>query len=234
MLIGIIQSSFVPWRGYFDFIDDVDLFVFLDSVHYTRRDWRNRNLFKVAQGPVWVTIPVKYVSRGEVIHNICIDYGQRWIDKITGLLDASYNRALYIEHYRDKFLDILNNRHEKLSELNVALTHWIMSELGINTRTCMSMDYEPVGSKSELLLDIIKKAGATHYLSGPSAKDYLDVNAFAREKISLSFKKYDYPEYPQLYPPFDGHVTVLDLLFNCGPDARSFLKSRTANEVILP
>lgn len=233
MKVGIIQSCFVPWRGYFDFINDVDLFVFLDSVQYTKRDWRNRNRFKVAQGAVWVTVPVQKAPRGQLIQDTLIDYDQNWIEKIGGLLDNSYRRAPYYDRYRDAFMEILQREFKMLSELNITLTHWLMGELGISTETVMSKDLDSHGVKTDLLLDILKTVGASHYLSGPSAKDYLDHEAFRKAGIGLSYKNYEYDEYPQLFHPFDGQVTVIDLLFNCGPKAPDHMKCKRKNETVL-
>jgi hypothetical protein len=233
MRVGIIQSNFVPWRGYFDFIDSVDLFVFLDDVQYTRRDWRNRNLFKMPHcATVWATVPVRGVSRGQLIQDVLIDYDQNWVAKLSGLLDHNYKRAPFYLEYRDKFLEILNRKYPRLSQLNVALIRWIMQELGINTRTYMSSEFNPIGPKSSKLLDILEKVGATEYLSGLSAKSYLDEDAFKESGIILKYKSYDYPPYPQLFPPFEGRVSVLDLLLNCGPDSINYYKSRTPDILV--
>lgn len=234
MRVGIIQSSFLPWRGYFDFIDDVDLFVFLDDVQYTRRDWRNRNRFKVAQGTTWVTVPVRYVERGQSIENVMVDNDQLWIDKSLRLLEHSYGRTPYFGRYIEPLREIMERGHQMLSELNVELIRWLMNELDIMTETRMSREFAPEGVKTERLLSILKKAGASHYLSGPSARDYLDERAFREADIGLSYKSYDYPEYPQPFPPFEGQVSVLDLLFNCGPESPHYLKSRLSNEIVIP
>lgn len=234
MRVGIIQSSFLPWRGYFDFIDDVDLFVFLDDVQYTRRDWRNRNRFKMAQGTGWVTVPVRYAERGQTIEEILVDYDQPWDAKLLRLLEHSYGRTPYFERYIGPLRGLMEQRLRRLSELNIALTRWLMEELEIGTEIRRSRDFAPYGAKTERLLSILQKAGASHYLSGPSARDYLDEEAFRTVGIGLSYKSYHYPDYPQPYPPFDGQVSVLDLLFNCGPDSRHYLKSRVSNEIVIP
>jgi len=234
MRVGIIQSCFLPWRGYFDFIDDVDLFVFLDDVQFTRRDWRNRNRFKLADGTVWATVPVYHAERGLPIDEILIDYGQSWIEKFLRLLEHGYGQSPFGRLYLPKLAEILHRRYEKLSDLNVVLTRWIMDELDIRTETGMSREFNPRGEKTDRLLSILKTVGATHYISGPTARDYLDEGVFRAAGIGLSYKNYDYPDYPQRYPPFAPQVSVLDLLCNCGPNSRHYLKSARPNEIIIP
>ncbi len=228
--VGIIQSSFLPWRGYFDLIDDVDLFVFYDDVQFTRRDWRNRNKFKLAQGSSWFTVPVLYSERGACIDEIEIDYKQPWIKKLMSLLNHNYGKTRFGVKYISELKNILAEKPKTLSGLNVTLTHWIMNILEINTQTILSRELLAEGSKTERLVSILKKVEATHYLSGPSAKNYIDKNLFLQSSTSLSFKTYDYGEYDQLFPPFDGAVSIFDLLCAEGKNARSFIKSHTPNE----
>ncbi len=225
----MIQSSYIPWRGYFDFIDDCDLFVYYDDVQYTHRSWRNRNRIKTERGPMWLSVPVLH-DRQTVIEHARIDYSTRWCDKHTRSLAAAYRKAPYFEAYAPGFFAILGSRPQTISELNVRTCGWIMQQLGITTRTAMSSEFGIAGDKVERPLRILQRLGATRYLSGPTAKPYTDVQKFRAAGIALEFKVYDYPEYPQLHGAFEPAITVLDLLFNCGPHARRYLKSRQAAE----
>jgi hypothetical protein len=226
--IAIIQSNYIPWRGYFDFIDDVDLFVFLDDVQYTRRDWRNRNQIKTPNGLIWLTVPVIF-SRNNAdtkIENVQVDYSQNWTKKHIESIRTSYCRAPFYKDYADEFFDILNKRYETISKLNVNICKWIMQQLDIKTETKMSSEFNPSGTKTDRLIDILKKAGATSYLSGPAAQNYLEVEKFRDAGISIEYKVYEYAEYPQMHGKFEPHVSVIDLIFNCGRESRRFLKSK--------
>jgi hypothetical protein len=233
MRVGILQSNFIPWRGYFDLIDDVDLFIFYDDVQYTKNDWRNRNKIKTPQGLAWITVPVFHRHLAQLICETEIDYTQPWATKIKKRITQCYFRAPYFERYANIFFGILDENFRTISELNVHIILWIMQELRIKTRTMMSRDTAPLGVKMDRLIDILTKVGASEYLSGPAAKNYMELEKFKDARIGLAYKAYDYDEYPQLFGPYKQSATILDLLFNLGPDARAFLKSRRPNEKVL-
>jgi hypothetical protein len=230
--VGIIQSNYIPWRGYFDFIDDVDLFIFHDDLQYTKGDWRNRNKIKTPNGLVWLTVPVRYHKTDQIICETPIDDSQSWCKKHINQIIANYSKAPFFHHYADEFFAIIKQKFETISDLNVMLTRWIMEKLSITTPLRMSSEFEPAGTKTDRLIDILKKVGATIYLSGPSAKDYLETEKFAEACIELEYKSYVYREYLQLWGQFEPTVTILDLLFNCGEHSRDYLKSLKENEKV--
>lgn len=232
MKVGVIQSSFIPWRGYFDFIASVDLFVFHDDIQYTKGDWRNRNRLKTPQGAIWITVPVHYDHVSQLICETRVAESTDWRTKHLRLWQANYREAPYL----DDVLDILGSMERgreslTISQLNVALTRSICTYLGIATPLVMSSDYDLTGAKTDRLLDLLGKVGATTYLSGPSAAGYLDEEAFRRAGIGLEYKCYDYRSYPQLCGDFVGAVTVLDLIANCGPARRDLLECLAPNQV---
>jgi hypothetical protein len=227
--VGIIQSSYLPWRGYFDLIDDVELFIFLEDVQYSHGTWRNRNRIKTPQGRLWLSVPVHHHSHS-LIQEVEIDYRHRWVDKHVASLRQHYGRAPHFHTYCEPIFEILAGGERSLSVLNIALTRRIMGMLGISTETRLSSEFAAAGAKDDRVLAILRACGATRYLSGPAAKSYLEPRRFTEANVSLAYKTYDYAEYPQLYGAFEGQVTVLDLLFNCGPESRRHLKSRTPNE----
>jgi len=229
MKVGMIQSNYIPWRGYFDFIDDCDLFVFYDDVQYTHRSWRNRNRIKTAAGAIWLSVPVIH-DQGTLIQAARIDYSSRWLDKHVRSLTLAYQNAPYFDEYAGAFFEILRARPDTISELNVRICRWGMSQFDIRTQTRMSSEFGAQGDKFERPLRILQQLAATSYLAGPTAKPYTDVERFRSAGIALEFKSYDYPEYPQLWGAFEPDVSFLDLLFNCGPDARHYLKSRQPAE----
>lgn len=224
MKVGIIQSNYIPWRGYFDFIDSVDLFIFHDDLQYTKNDWRNRNKIKTSQGTQWLSVPVHYKHTAQKIDETPIDYSQNWIRKHLQNLQQWYRTAPYFDRYYPTLHSLLQVPYDSISQLNITLCKWIMKELHIVTPLQISREFNPQGSKTERLIDLLKKVNATTYLSGPNAKAYLDESTFHRHHIQLEYKSYEYPLYPQLWGSFVGNVTVLDLLFNVGPSSRTYLK----------
>lgn len=225
----MIQSSYIPWRGYFDFIDDCDLFLFYDDVQYSHRSWRNRNRIKTDRGPIWLSVPVSH-DQDTLIEEARIDYSTRWWEKHVRSLTLAYQKTPHFGAYASGFFEILRSRPATISQLNVRTCRWVMAQLGIGTPTRMSSELAVGGDKFERPLRILQRLRATAYLSGPTAKPYTDPARFAAAGIALEFKVYDYGEYPQLHGAFEPQVSVLDLLFNCGPEARRHLKSRTPAE----
>jgi WbqC-like protein len=225
----MIQSNYIPWRGYFDFIDDCDLFVYYDDVQYTHRDWRNRNRIKTDRGLLWLSVPVLH-DHHTLIQDARIDYSTRWVDKHIRSLTLAYQKAPHFRAWGEEFFELLRETPATISALNVRVCAWVMGKLGIRTATRMSHELGVEGGREERPLRMLQKLGASAYLSGPSARPYTDAGGFRTAGIRLEYKTYDYPEYPQLHGAFEPGVSVLDLLFNCGPDARRYLKSRTPAE----
>ena len=219
--VAILQSNYVPWKGYFDLIASVDEFVFYDDMQYTRRDWRNRNRIKTPTGLQWLTVPVLTKGRFEQsIRETPID-GDAWVDHHWKALELNYRRAPAFAATAAWLEPLLRQPWTHLSVLNRALVEAVCVRLGIATRLSASWDYAPQGGRSERLASICAQAGATVYVSGPSARDYLDEAAFARCGVAVEWFDYaGYPPYPQLWGAFEPAVSILDLLFNCGADAR--------------
>lgn len=234
MKTGIIQSSYIPWRGYFDFIASVDVFVFHDDIQYTKGDWRNRNRIKTAQGLEWLTVPVYYKNVSQQIYKTEIDYSQSWINKHLGYFKHNYSNAKYVADAFDIISVIESQRFETISQLNITLINRICAYLGILTKTCMSAEFSLSGTKTDRLIDLLQKLDSTSYLSGPSADAYLDKEAFRRNNIQLEYKSYNYAPYPQLWGEFNGAVSVLDLIANCGPEAKNFIRSQAPDQIIIP
>jgi hypothetical protein len=235
MKVAIIQSNYLPWKGYFDIIHDVDLFVFYDDVQYTVRDWRNRNKIKAPNGTLWLTVPVAAGARDQTVSEVTI-VGTDWAANHWKSLCYEYGSAPHFKRYQEFFEHVYLERHwERLSELNQFLiTHIAREWLGIQTPFVASSDYAPVGKKQDRLLDVLAKVGATSYLSGPSAKDYIDADGFANAGLELIFKDYGgYPAYPQGAGAFEPGVSIVDLLFRVGPDAPQYIWGwRELNRVI--
>lgn len=223
-----MQSNYIPWKGYFDLIGSVDEFILFDDVQYTRRDWRNRNKVKTAQGPIWLTIPVQV--RGKYLQPIkdTLVSEPDWNERHLRTLQMSYARAPHFAALSAWLEELYRGATaQRLSEVNHRFIEAICLRLGIATRITWSMDYRVIDGQTERLVDLCRKSGATHYLSGPAARDYIVPELFSAAGIGLEYMDYGgYPDYPQLHPPFDHYVSVLDLLFNTGPDAPGFMKWR--------
>jgi hypothetical protein len=221
--VAVIQSNYIPWKGYFDIINDADLFVFYDDVQFTKNDWRNRNMIKTPQGRKWLSIPVgSKIHR--LIHEVKID-DTAWGQKHWQTIYQFYSQAPYFANYKEFFEHVyLEKTWENLSDLNQFLIKHIAYYLTIKTKFMDSRELHISGSKQQRLLDLLKAVGADTYISGPAAQRYIDLNTWEETGIKLVYKNYEgYPEYPQLYPPFNHFVSVIDLLFNVGPDASYYI-----------
>ena len=221
--VAILQSNYIPWKGYFDIIHDVDEFIFHDDLQYTAQDWRNRNRIKTAAGLRWLTIPVG----GREDRLICeVELpSSGWARTHWNRIEAAYARAPHFETYRPLFEDVwLGRAWRRLSDLNQHLIRTIARELGIGARFRDSRELVLRERKQERVLEILASVGASTYVSGPAARAYIESARFAAAGVQLVWKDYTgYPEYPQFHAPFEHRVTILDLLFHTGPDAPAYI-----------
>lgn len=231
----MIQSCYVPWRGYFDFIRSVDLFVLYDDVQYSSGSWRNRNRLKMRDGLHWMTVPVR-ARFGQCIDEVEVGSttGHAWQQRHRQQIEEALHSASYFADASRLWQAAVASNYRRLSDLNLDLIRQIAAYLGIDTRIVRSSDFRPLGAATERLIDLLTKVGARTYVSGPAAKGYLEESRFRDAGIRLEYKTYDYRPYPQLWGPFEGAVTVLDLIANCGPKARDYINSSTPNEVAIP
>lgn len=223
--VAIIQSSYIPWRGSFAILARCDAFVFLDSVQFTRRDWRTRNRIKTPQGPLWLSIPAR--QKGNYTAPIdAIEVAEPgWAAQHVRSIEANYRRAPHAAA-------VLPALHEAyaaagaeplLSRVNQGLTAALCRLLGIGTPLLRDVDLLPRERLDALdptarLVELAAAAGAGEYLSGPSARSYLDEAAFAARGMGVAWMDYaGLPEYPQLWGGFEPAVSVVDALLNLGP-----------------
>jgi hypothetical protein len=226
--IAIVQSNYIPWKGYFDLIRSVDEFILFDNLQYTRRDWRNRNAILTPSGVCWLTIPVE--SKGKYFQKIrdTVVSNPRWATDHWKSIVHFYSRAPFFRMYRERLEELYGGTKTKyLSEINYRFLTAFCAMLGITTRITWSTDYEPGEGRTGRLVSLCKQTGADRYLSGPSARGYLDETLFAAEGIAVEYFDYSgYPEYPQLHTPFRHAVSAIDLILNTGPCAPVFLTKR--------
>lgn len=229
--IAISQSNYIPWKGYFDGINTVEEFVLYDDMQYTRRDWRNRNKIKTKDGIKWLSIPVEV--KGKYFQKInetkVSDMG--WAQDHWNTIIHNYRKAPYFELYKDFFEDLyLNTNEEYLSRINYRFLTAICGLLDIKTKFLWSSEFELLDDRNERLLDICKKREATDYYTGPSSKFYMDDPLFSQHGVTVHyFDNSGYPEYTQQHGDFDHAVSIIDLLFNEGPNAKNFMKSFSTN-----
>jgi hypothetical protein len=214
----------MPWRGFFDLIGRCDEYVIFDRTQFAKRHWHNRNRIKTAAGLQWLTIPV--LSKGRYEQAIDeVEIEKPWTEKHWRAIELAYRRAPFFEALAPTVRGWYEraDREKRLTDVNALFMREIASLLGLGTRIVQDTVYPIRGAKTERLLGIARAAGADRYLSGPSAKGYLDEALFAAAGIGVEWMSYEgYPEYPQLHGGFEPAVSVLDLLFNVGPDARRY------------
>ena len=219
-----MQSNYIPWKGYFDLINDADLFIFYDDVQYTTRDWRNRNKIKTAQGAKWLSIPAGN-DTNRLIHEVPLeDLG--WQRSHWDSLRQQYEKCPYFDLYRPFFeKTYLDIKWTSLSEINHYLIQHISHDfLHVSTLFADARQFAAQGKRLDRIIDLLRKSGATRYVTGSAAKAYIQPERFDALGIELVWKDYSgYPEYPQRFPPFEHGVSVLDLLFNVGPEASKYI-----------
>lgn len=226
MRLAVLQPSYLPWLGYFDQIDRVDVFVYYDDVQYDKNGWRNRNRVKGPNGPAWLTVPVKHSGRG--LQRICdveIDGAQNWAQKHLRSITQFYARAPYGSDYIPGLAELLSRAWTHLVDLDIAINEAIIQWLGLGTRVVRSSTLGIDGDRNERLIRICRHFGAGHYLSGNAAKVYVDLEAFAASGISVEWQDYEHPRYSQLHGAFVSHLSVIDLLMNAGPESLGILRS---------
>nr|WP_144972750.1 WbqC family protein [Bremerella volcania]QDU75404.1 WbqC-like protein family protein [Bremerella volcania] len=218
----ILQPSYIPWRGYFHQIQKADLFVYYDDVQYDKNGWRNRNRILGPNGPMWLTIPAK-VKGFPLIQDVEIDEKVHWQKKHWRSFENSYSKAPHFAEVSELLLPFYEEPAPRLADFTIATTTAISDWLGLNTRFIRSSAIESNGTKTDRLVEILTAIGATHYISGPAAKDYLEEGKLEAAGISLEYMSYDYPDYPQLHGHNEQALSILDLIFMVGRDVGPYI-----------
>ena len=228
----VTQSNYLPWRGWFDMLRQADVLVLLDSVQYTRRDWRNRNRIKTAQGPAWLTVPVEVKGRYHQAVDETRIMGTAWAAEHLRAIALAYRRAAHFDAEFPWIERALTAAAQEplLTAANESLIRAVMARLGLDRpvlrdAALLPRETLPGLDPSERLAALAEAAGAKRYLSGPAAKAYLDPAPFERRGIEIAWMDYGgYPEYPQPWGGFEPAVSVIDLILNTGDEAPSLLR----------
>ena len=220
--IAILQPNYIPWKGVFDLISRVDVFVFYDDVQYTIKDWRNRNKIKTPNGELWLSVPV--IHKGKSQQLICdaeINNSTPWQKNHYKSLKLSYSKSKFFKEY-EFILEALylNQSWDSIAELDIFATKLIADSLGLNVEWQRSSTLNYKGSKTgDKVIQICRHFECDHFINGPSSRIFMDEKLFHEAEITLEYIDYNYDAYQQPHPPFSHYVSALDVLFNCGPEA---------------
>ena len=231
MIVAVHQPQYLPWLGYFDKIDQADVFCFLDNVQYKKNEWQNRNRIKTSQGRQWITVPVLY-RFPQKINEVTINNAVNWKRKHLQALITNYTKAPYFQKHINFFEDTYSRSWECLSELNIYLVENLCKKLNIQPKaTVLASNLSLRDDPTDRLIDICRSLGGDTYLSGQAGIDYMNMERFKENGIKVIVQDFKHPEHTQCYGDFLTHLSVIDLLFNCGPDSLQILKGSTSNHL---
>lgn len=234
MILTAHQPVYLPWLGLFHKIALADLFISFNQVQYQPKDWNNRNKVKTAAKPVWLSVPVLrkgYLEKS--IMEIEIDNRGPWGRKHWSTLRLNYSKAPHFGKYADFFEDTYHREWRTLVELDEYMLQWFLETLGIDTPVRRADEWEFAGEKSMLVLDMCRQLNTDVYIFGAQGRDYADVKAFEQAGVKAIFQDYKHPEYPQLHGKFASHLSIVDLLFNCGDGSLDILMSGNLDKAMI-
>jgi len=224
MILTAHQPVYLPWLGLFHKIALSDAYCYFDDVQYLKKDWNNRNRIKTDRGEIWLTVPVLTEKhREKTIREVKIDNTQNWAKKHWKSIYLNYKKAPYFEHYSNFFEQAYNKKWEYIANLDEYFLKWFLKQLGIEIEYRKASELNFKGQKSDLVLDMCKKLRTDLYIFGEQGAGYAREENFAEKGIKLYFQKYDYPQYPQIKGNFIPYLSIIDLLFNCGPKSLEVL-----------
>ena len=222
----VLQPMYLPWMGYFGLVDIADVFVFYDDVQFVRRSWQNRNRIKWQDGSaLWLTVPVHHHQYGQMITQVTIDNRTKWSNKHLERIKQAYSAAPYFGRYSSMLESIFVKNWEHLADFDIRLIVEIASLLGLgHNKFKKSSEYPSSGSATDKLVNLLKLIGADEYVSGPAATSYLEVEKLRQAGISLYWFRPEHPTYSQLWGDFVSYLSVIDLIFNLGPESMQLIR----------
>ena len=224
MIVSIHQPQYLPWLGYFSKIDRSDIFILLDNVQFKKNEWQNRNRIRTAEGWQWITVPVlhKFLQK---ISEVEINNTVQWGKKHLNALITNYSKAPFFKEYIGFFEQTYAQDWKCLVDINIHIIQNLVKIMGIpDKELILASKFESREGPTERLIDLCKQVGADIYLSGKDGAKYLDLDIFKKESVEVIFQDYKHPQYPQLFGGFEPYMSILDLLFNCGPESLSILR----------
>ena len=230
--VVILQPGYLPWLGFYEQMVRSDAFVYFDDAQYSKESWRNRNRIKTPQGAQWLTVPVLLKGRGfPPIREVEIDNTQSWKRSHLGSIVQNYRKAPHFQWAYDALEEVYANLWERLIDLDVALVDTTRQLLGLDRTVVFSSQLGVEGEGTERLVGISRAVGADQFYEGAVGEGYVDMKAFDAAGIRVEFQRYDHPVYPQLHGAFLSHLSIIDLLFNCGPQSLDILVGKTSEVV---
>lgn len=225
MTCTIMQPTYLPWLGYFDLMDQCDVFVFYDDVQIVKRYWDVRNRIKTAQGELYLTVPIKKTQHRDdtFFTNAELDYSSNWNTKHLRTIEANYKKTAYFNEVMPFISELLQKEHTYLADLNTAVISGVHQKLNLTTELVYSSQLSGIeGKKDARLTAVCKAVNAQTYISPPGAAPYIEEHSpggiLAENGIDVYYHQFSHPEYQQQYPPFISHLCILDALFNEGFD----------------
>jgi len=227
MRISIMQPGYLPWLGFFELIYNCDLFVLLDDVQYTKKDWRNRNRIRTKDGWIWLTVPVLTKNKqGQLINEVKINSSINWRRKHLMSIEINYNKTKYFNNYFSYFEKLYTSDWEYLLDLNIEIINWVVKMLNIKTPIIKSSGLNAKGKKEDKVINICKKLGATELYDSKAAQNILSLDKINKNEIKVKFQDYQHPVYNQIYKPFLPFMSVIDLFFQYGPKSLNILLNK--------
>lgn len=215
--VVITQPTYLPWLGYFHLMNEADTFIFLDNVQFEKRSWQQRNKIKGPQGAVWLTVPVYTKGRFSQKINEVEIANQDWQKQHLNTIKHFYCKAPFYKETVTSLMGIYTKPWSLLVDLNLAVIHLFARKLGISPKFYLASELQGRGKRVDLLIDLCKKVGATHYLTGEAARSYIEENnLFPQYGITLEYHNFSHPVYPQLYGDFISHLSIIDTVMNLG------------------
>lgn len=228
MKIAIHQPNYIPWIGFFDKMDQVDTFILLDKALYSKGAFINRNKIKTPQGELMLTVPIK--NKRRPINEIEIDHSTNWRRRHWKMIESNYRNCRYWGTYQEGLSQIYEQEWRRLSALNIALIKQIMYALNMDTTIILESDFnKDFGKQNSRNINIVKEVNGEIYISGTGARAYNDENQFNEAGIHLQYQSFNHPEYPQRFGLFISHLSIIDMLFNCGPQTMKILRNLREN-----
>lgn len=231
MKIGIHQPNYIPWMGYFYKIYKSDVFVIGDGVQFSKDGFINRNRIKTSQGALWLTVPVKQDSYKHLINEVIISNETDWKTKQLKSIEVFYKKAPYFSDYYEELRTIIMQDWVKLSDLNICMIKSICNVLNIETEIIIGSQLKVQGSSTERIINTCKAVGADEYLSGRGGTNYQDEEMFAQNSIKLTYLNFNQMPYKQLWGEYLENMSVIDYIFNCGFDIKTFWNKIEAADI---
>jgi len=223
-IVGILQPGYLPWLGFFEQLYQSDTFILYDDVQFEKGSWRNRNRIKTVTGPQWLTVPVRLKGeKNQLIRDVVINSSDPWQKKHINSIVQNYSKSPYFEHYSQGLINCIDKPWKKLVDLDYELIFWLVAQLGIHTEIRLSSDLKISGNSVQRLIDMVQSLSGTHFYEGAAGINYIETKKFEQANISVIFQEYKHPVYSQLYGTFCSHLSIVDLLFNCGPESLGVL-----------